>query len=616
MSSSDFQTVLIQDDRIANLTDKIHYAVNKGAQQVTSSEFAATSQSVNSIIFNVPVPSLETIIDRKVMIRSTITLKITGKAAVDKQLINYGNRDCLGPFPLHQIINTMTATINNNTISMNTKDLLPVIIRMLDPKELSAYNGTTPTKYDEYLNYSDMAGASNSSFSGFTQSSNDAYLRGRGAFPLDRVSASVADAPLVKSTDPAIGREAYVTFTVEEPLLLSPFIFGNPQSNNQGFYGIQNMSFNLTLGSANRAWRHYGVIADASVIDSVTIHEVKDSRLLFQFLSCHPSQQLSSRCVVPYYELSRYINSVASPIALTGPSFAGAKPTPGTAFYSSSTISFNQIPDKLIIFVRKSQQTCTDSDSFLPITHININWNNSSGVCSSFTQQDLWRKSVEAGSNQTWDEFRGYAYKQLAAGAAETTAGTGAGSYVPTCGSVLILNMGQHVNLIEDFYAPGSIGNFTFQIKVDCENWGPVYNTTTLALGGTAVTPELVVCTMNSGSFATEKGTSSTYTSLLTKTDVLEASNNDAIAHSDVKRLVGSGFLDSLKSVFKFATNPNNLKTAGQVLKTGLDVHDMYSGNKGNALGRSVQGFLGSGNSGGARSGGARSGGGLMARLK
>ena len=77
MSSSDFQTVLIQDDRIANLTDKIHYAVNKGAQQVTSSEFAATSQSVNSIIFNVPVPSLETIIDRKVMIRSTITLKIT-----------------------------------------------------------------------------------------------------------------------------------------------------------------------------------------------------------------------------------------------------------------------------------------------------------------------------------------------------------------------------------------------------------------------------------------------------------------------------------------------------------------------------------------------------------
>ena len=88
MSSSDFETVLIQDDRIANLTDKINYAVNKGAQQITTSEFNRTSESTSSIIFNVPVPSLETVIDRRVMIRSTITLRITGKAANNKQSIN------------------------------------------------------------------------------------------------------------------------------------------------------------------------------------------------------------------------------------------------------------------------------------------------------------------------------------------------------------------------------------------------------------------------------------------------------------------------------------------------------------------------------------------------
>ena len=165
---SDFQTVLIQDDRIANLTDKINYAVNKGAQQITSSEFNRTSESTSSIIFNVPVPSLETVIDRKVMIRSTITLKITGTGQANKQLINYGNRDALGPFPVHQLINTMSATINNNTISMNTKDLLGPMLRMMDNRELARYNGTTPTMYDQYLNYSDVLGATNSAFSGFT----------------------------------------------------------------------------------------------------------------------------------------------------------------------------------------------------------------------------------------------------------------------------------------------------------------------------------------------------------------------------------------------------------------------------------------------------------------
>ncbi len=100
MSSSDFQTVLIQDDRIANLTDKIHYAVNKGAQQITSAEFNRTSESTSSIIFNVPVPSLETIVDRRVMIRSTITLKIMGDVKQHFQVINYGNRDSLSPFPM------------------------------------------------------------------------------------------------------------------------------------------------------------------------------------------------------------------------------------------------------------------------------------------------------------------------------------------------------------------------------------------------------------------------------------------------------------------------------------------------------------------------------------
>ena len=51
MSSADFSTVLVKDDRIANLTDKIVYAVNKGAQQVTVAEFAATSESNTSHVY-------------------------------------------------------------------------------------------------------------------------------------------------------------------------------------------------------------------------------------------------------------------------------------------------------------------------------------------------------------------------------------------------------------------------------------------------------------------------------------------------------------------------------------------------------------------------------------
>jgi hypothetical protein len=49
----------------------------------------------------------------------------------------------------------MTATINNNTVSMNTQDVLPVMLRLMDPEELAKYNDMTPTCLDYLGNYRD-----------------------------------------------------------------------------------------------------------------------------------------------------------------------------------------------------------------------------------------------------------------------------------------------------------------------------------------------------------------------------------------------------------------------------------------------------------------------------
>ena len=155
----------------------------------------------------------------------------------------------------------------------------------------------------------------------------------------------------------------------------------------------------------------------SSEINSVEIYRVEESYLQFTYLSCHPSQSLTPRCIVPFYELSRYVSthqgSAVNALNKAGFANEGTKPGVSKGSYASSTISLNQIPDKLIVFLRKPTQNWKDGDTFFPITKININWNNCSGVCSSFTQRDLWTCSVEAGSNQTWDEFRGYAYRGL-----------------------------------------------------------------------------------------------------------------------------------------------------------------------------------------------------------
>ena len=294
------------------------------------------------------------------------------------------------------------------------------------------------------------------------------------------------------------------------------------------------MSFNMNFGDTTRIWRHTGDAAAA--ITSVEIVEFKNSKLSFNFLTAHPSDQLSSRCVVPFYEMPRYLTSQFPALdGVAGGAALGIPRAPIPASLVSQTISLNQIPDKLIIFARPTANA-HGSDFFLPIRKININWNYNTGVCSSYNQVDLWRCSVESGSNQSFDEFRGYAQRPTpVVPDDEKVAGVGGGIRVLTCGSVLALTMGTHVNLVEDYYAPGSIGQFSIQFTVEVDNFSTA-----------PVTPELVVVCMNSGSFATERGTSSTYTALLTKQDVLDASMQEAVPRGEYARLVGGGFLDSL----------------------------------------------------------------------
>ena len=67
--------------------------------------------------------------------------------------------DALAAFPLHSLVSTMTATINNNTVSMNVQDTLPILLRLLDDDEINTYDDMTPTTLDYLANYADSVDA-------------------------------------------------------------------------------------------------------------------------------------------------------------------------------------------------------------------------------------------------------------------------------------------------------------------------------------------------------------------------------------------------------------------------------------------------------------------------
>lgn len=599
--SQDFKKVLVLDDRL-NCTDTVSYAVHQGGQNMTSATFAAVSQTPSSVTYNVQVPSESTIIDRRVLWQSTVTLKLTvlGTALNAGQLpINYGVTDSLSPFPLHQLSTVMSATINNNSVSLNVRDVLPALLRFNDRRELQRYNGYTTVAPDTVGNYKDGLGtALNPLGSWANTSDNDLFQR--GSFQLIGITTTAPSAtgalvfPLVAPVPLAdtITQQIYVQFQVSEPLLLSPFIFADPKSNNQGFFGIQNMNFVFNIGDASRVWRtsNYTAAATASPLGTTSITAASvvsfaGSKLIFNFLTPHPTFMPQARNCVPYYELPRFLSSPGQPVP---PSLgAGVVAFPGgTTTLSTSSLQLNQIPDKLIIQLRNplSSTAWGQPDSFLCIAGISINFNNQSGILSSATSQDLYRYSVEGGSTQSWFEWNG------AANVPDNV--SGCGRRIATSGSLLILEFGKDIQLTESYYAPGSLGNFNLQMQITCYNQQSY-----------EITPEIVVICMNSGLFVNERGTSSTYTGILTKQDVLEASAQTPQFASSVKRMVGGGFLDSLKSVAG-ALGPHLLKYG----KEALSKHE-HPVARGVA---SALGALGYGSSGGAASaaGGGSSGGG------
>jgi hypothetical protein len=580
--SADFEKVLVKDPRL-DVSDSIKYAVIKGGQNVTMAPYNAISYSNSQIVFNVQVPSEQTIIDRRVLLSTDLALTVVSNQTQSDLGCYYGIWSALASFPLHQLMTVMSATINNNTVSINIRDVLPVITRLLDCEDLVTYNSSTPTFADTYASYSPVVmGVGISGPNTAYWAVDDTSKMHRGGFaPSSYSKATVAGSTVEK-----------FSWQLIEPLLLSPFFFTNLKSNNQGFYGIQNLNFVFNVGALNRVFRGLGnpnagtgqVATEAnpspaSINGSQGLNGItavypgastdgtgnlfSNTKLLFNFLTPHPSDLLPARNIVPFYELPRYITPQSCSLAASPASAASgltyAKLSGDSQRISTNSLQLNQIPDKLLIYVRKvgSNQNWGDADMAFPIKGLTINFNNNSGILASAQTVDLWQMSRNNGNHATWNDWKGFAVVQQSSFAAGPPVVLPAypASYgstmtvAPTFGSYLVLEFGKDIQLTEDFYAAGSLGNFNIQIYLDIINNQPY------ALNGGDVqnsnnNVEIVLVTMNSGVFVCERGTSSTYTGILTKQDVLEASQQEHYTHDDVGRMVGGGFFDSLKSGF------------------------------------------------------------------
>jgi hypothetical protein len=537
---TDFRAVLVRDSVIGDITSDIDFAVKSGASQTTYQRFPATSASNSSLIFSVQVPSENVVIGRDVLITTglSFTINATGVPAASK-VFQYGLTDAFQAFPLASLMTTAQAQINNTSVSVNLQDVLPSLLRLNNSRELYRFNSMTPSLPDQaYAEYATGVGDNNNPLAGYGNASYDIDQVPRGAFPANilvkhYVAGVYTDASII-STGVTDTWQIEVSTIVTEPIFLSPFIFGDPEFNQQGLLGINNMTFTFNIdATCKRLWssaNNYitsislginggnGFTATSAV--GVIQQQPSSPALLFKFLSTQPSDLIESKNVVPYMDFPRYLTSSANASPLVAYS---------SSTLTSSNLQINQIPDLFIINIRKpmSAQTSYNASAFFVINNISINLNNQSGLLSSASAYDLWRMSVKNGSTQSWAEFSGVASK--------ANATTGGSTNAFTTGSLLIINPAYDLSL-PDYISCGSLGNYNFQFQVGVTNQ---FSAT--------ITPEVVVTCVNSGILTTQQGVSAIYTGILTKEMVLDAKSKQqatAMRSAEVKRMVGGAMLN------------------------------------------------------------------------
>ena len=583
--STDIEKLAVFDDRIVQTKPK--YAVEKGALSVTNAPYRAIANNASQMTFNILVPSENVFIDRAFKWTSTCYMKFRltnnsgGAIGQNVKLVNPGKDFALAPFPLHQATTTITATINDTTVTINSQDVLEKILRLTDYKKNRSIR-TCPTMLDKYVSYNDAYETINSPLGGWQDAKNvdevgngawwNLYFSDDGgnietAYVSNGFNIGFVDGcPVVTDAGGLPDGDfvdIYFQFTSTENLTLSPFVYADAHEWDTGLFGCQNIQLIMNFGVPSRLVR-WASVAQGLDMTNVAFFNVGGSPwgnplMNIQYLTPSLDVALPPKSVVPYMEFPRFISANLQNVPVTPPG------QPGTTLVSQ-TITLPTIPDLLIIFARDSnfsQNDNTVADYCLPVTGISVNFDNFAGLLSAHTQQQLYEMTTHNGLEMDYSQWSGQGWALNAQGS----------SKVPLVGGPLILKPGRDI-VLQAGQAPGLVGNFVLQFNLTVANYT-----------GNVVTPQIVVITANSGFFETIKGSSRVIKGVLTEQDIISAPVAPSPTQGGMARLVGGRFnlsnaMTRLKEVYQ-ATKPAVTCIKGALGQSG----NPTAGRVANALG-------------------------------
>ena len=576
------EKVAVYDSRVVSKTPV--YGVQKGALSVSSAPFNAISANASQHLFQINVPSQSVYVDRAVdwsadcFVQFVATPAVVpGAGAPTKPVVVFGRDVALAPFPLTQQCSTISATINDSTVVSNVGDIMNEMLRLTDYKPNRTMR-TCPTYLDTYASYNDAYGTINNPLAGYGETTSTdevkngawsqvyftnptgAILTGNGTYTANTITVSYVDG--IPQTTPLVpSYPIFVKFRSTEKLMVSPFIWADAKEDDSvGLYGITNIQVLCNIQGPQRALRATtgGGVAITALAYNSSINPFANSKINVIFLTPPPQLPVPSVSSVSWMEYPRYISSQFSELA---PSEKRTLP--------SQNFVLPCIPDLLYIYARPESYAITDGDYHFPIKSFSLNFDNFSGLMSSYTQEELYQQSVSNGLDMDYGLWTGRARK--------VSSDASGSSIVATVGGGLLIKPGKDFALSAE-QAPGLLSNINVQFNVEVENTTSV-----------AKVPVLYMITINSGFFESSMGQSRILRGILNGTDVLNAPYMGT--NASIQRVVGGGIFSSLGNILSKAKDIYSAtKPAISCIKESL----------GPGIAKDVLGKVGYGKTGGA----------------
>jgi hypothetical protein len=476
MQNAKLNTILVRDPRVI-VDNQREFAVLESGIRFRAKPWTTTSISSANIPFSTPAPSGDIYVDRKISLTLPVRLMLTGLVQPGYALIN-PNFDAPRAYPIHSMLDTITITINNASVTQNIGEIIHPLLRFNNSSIESEQDySSTATALDLTQNYNSLVGSIANPLSMAGDADQRAQV-GRGGFSNYLIVLN----PVNTGSSAAL-MTAVIDMVFTEQIMMSPLFFGNGDASS--FYNVTTMDwqFNFLNQAANRVWSHADnpyvaltpplytppspQIISASLAFNNFVNfaplagnfsfSLSQPYLNINYITPNPrlSRGANFPTIYPYFKVDKYSTDLQSGLAYGAPAQT----------VQTNNIQLSYVPRRCYLYLRASNSTYYSNpnitDTYYSINNVSIQFENYSGLLAESSQVQLWQMSRKNHCNIDWSNWSGQGFYPVG--------GSSYGTKYGGIGSILCFEFGTDIQL-DPQWAPGTIGQFNLQVTVNYSN--------------------------------------------------------------------------------------------------------------------------------------------------